>query len=139
MLRFRKWLQSLAVISAVLTGLTYSAAGAAGEVESVQFQTITAAELAEGLTNKDFALVNVHVPYEGEIAGTDLFVPYDQIAAHAGDLPSDKHKAIVLYCRSGRMSEIAATTLVHLGYSNVSHLANGMNGWTAAGFPLLHR
>ncbi|ODS87968.1 MAG: hypothetical protein BGO83_18180 [Devosia sp. 66-14] len=120
-------------------GVAYNTTRAAEQAEPAQFQTISAAELSEGLNDKDFVLVNVHIPYEGEIAGTDLFVPYDQIATRLREFPSDKGKAIVLYCRSGRMSEIAAMTLVRLGYSKVSHLANGMNGWTAAGFPLLRR
>lgn len=31
------------------------------------------------LENKDFLLLNVHITYEGEIQGTDLFVPYNEI------------------------------------------------------------
>jgi len=48
-------------------------------------------------------------------------------------------RAIVLYCRTGRMSAEAATTLVRLGYRNVSHLAGGMEAWQAGGYPIQER
>ena len=88
------------------------------------------------LTKKDFLFVNVHVPYEGEIAQTDLFLPCDQVASNLSKLPADKGAKIVLYCRSGSMSTTAAQTLVRLGYSNVWNLDGGMNGWKQAGLPV---
>lgn len=85
----------------------------------------------------DVLLVNVHVPYAGEIEGTDLFIAYDVIGDRLGGLPSETNAKIVVYCRSGGMSAIAAATLVGLGYTNVWNLDGGMAGWEEAGYLLV--
>ncbi|MDD5468657.1 MAG: rhodanese-like domain-containing protein [Anaerolineales bacterium] len=100
------------------------------------YTDVTVAELQAMLAEKDFTFVNVHIPYEGEIASTDLFIPYDEIEQNLGQLPADKGAKIVLYCRSDRMSRIAAEKLVSLGYSNVWNLEGGMVAWEQAGLPL---
>jgi rhodanese-related sulfurtransferase len=96
---------------------------------------VSASEFQTMLLNKDFSLVNVHIPFEGDISQTDLSIPYDQIADHLGRLP-DKQSKIVLYCRSGYMSAIAAETLVSLGYTNIWNLSGGMVDWEQAGLKI---
>jgi rhodanese-related sulfurtransferase len=107
-------------------------------VASGTYQNITAAELTSMLKDKDFLLVNVHIPMGSSISGTDLFIPYDKITVSENllQLPAEKDSKIVLYCRSGRMSEIAAEELVNLGYTNVWNVSGGMLDWEKAGYPL---
>ena len=100
---------------------------------------VSAAGLASMLKSKESPLINVHIPYEGEIDGTYLFIPYNDIEAHLSQLPADKGAKLVLYCRSGSMSAIAARTLVKLGYTNVWNLDGGMIAWKQAGYPLLEK
>lgn len=49
-------------------------------------------------------------------------IPHDQIAQRIGELATDKHTPIRLYCRSGRRSEIATQALIALGYTDVQNL-----------------
>jgi len=102
------------------------------------YQNVSADGLHTMLKNKDFVFVNVHIPFEGDIAETDLSIAYDQITdpANLEQLPADKNAKIVLYCRSGRMSQIAAENLVKLGYTNIWNLEGGMVGWEQAGYEL---
>ncbi|MEI6385706.1 MAG: rhodanese-like domain-containing protein [Spirochaetota bacterium] len=53
----------------------------------------------------------------GYIPGA-LLLPYDEITARFKE--ADKGRPIVVYCRSGRRSDIARTTLLGLGFTNVS-------------------
>jgi rhodanese-related sulfurtransferase len=101
------------------------------------YTDVSAVGLAAMLDDKDFPLINVHIPYEGEIEETDLFVPFDEIEQNLDKLPADKDAQIVLYCRSGSMSGTAARELVSLGYTDVWNLDGGMIAWKQAGYPLL--
>ena len=110
-----------------------------GEKVSVpggEYTNVSVEELAAMLENKDFVFVNVHIPFEGDIPSTDLSIPFDTIDQNLDQLPAEKDAKVVLYCRSGRMSGIAAETLVGLGYTNVWNLDGGFNDWKAAGLPL---
>jgi rhodanese-related sulfurtransferase len=115
--------------SKTVTGEEVSATG-------VSYQNFTPAELHTMLKEKDFIFINVHIPFAGNIAGTDLSIPYDQIEENLSQLPSDKNAKILLYCRSGHMSSIAAEKLVSLGYTNIWNLDGGMEGWEQAGFEI---
>lgn len=112
-------------------------AGEKVKVAGGAYTDVDVAELQSMLANKDFTFVNVHIPFEGDIANTDVSIPYDQIEQNLSLLPPEKDAKIVLYCRSDRMSNIAAETLVSLGYSNVYNLKGGMVAWERAGLPLV--
>lgn len=122
--------------SSATTQLTVEVAGKKVSVDGGSYTDVTVAELQTMLANKDFTFVNVHIPFEGNIAKTDVSIPYDQIDQNLDKLPSDKNAKIVLYCRSGRMSAISAKTLIGQGYTNVWNLSGGMVAWEQAGLPV---
>jgi len=107
-------------------------------VDGGSYTDINSQQLNVMLKNKDFVFVNVHIPFAGNIHDTDLSIPYDQIAepANLAQLPTDKNAKVVLYCRSGRMSQIAGEKLVALGYTNIWNLKEGMVEWEQAGYEI---
>ena len=54
----------------------------------------------------------------GHIPGA-ILIPYTQIEEKADEMLPDKDQLILVYCRSGRRSKIAAEALVKLGYTNI--------------------
>ena len=101
-----------------------------------QYKSITSNDLKEMLKNKDFVLIDVHIPEQEHIKETDYFIPYNQVDEIATKIPN-KNAKVVLYCRSGSMSKIAAKALVERGYTNVYELKYGLNEWKAQGNPVI--
>ena len=64
---------------------------------------------------------------EGHIPGA-ILIPYTEIENKAIELIPDKDKLILVYCRSGRRSKIAAESLAKLGYTNVKEFG-GIIDW----------
>lgn len=124
------------------TAATTTGASVSGEQVSVPggtYKRVSPEEFRTMEASEDFPLVNVHIPFEGDIPGTDRSIPYDQIGQNLDELPADKSAKVVLYCRSGSMSTEAAKTLVERGYENVWELEGGMNAWESAGYALKMR
>ena len=101
------------------------------------YRDLSPAEVKDLLVREDPFLLDVHVPNEGYLAGTDARIPYTEVADRELELPSDPDALIVVYCMIGRMSEIAAGELVRLGYRNIVNLDGGMLAWQAAGYEVL--
>lgn len=80
--------------------------------------------------------IDVHVPRQGSIPGTDLWIGFDRLAA-TGRLPAARSTRLAVYCRSGRMSRIAVRTLVRLGYRQIVELRGGTDAWVASGRALV--
>ncbi len=75
--------------------------------------------LIDARTDAEFA--------EGHIAGA-VVIPEYEIAQRAENEIADKDALILVYCRSGRRSKIAAEELIKLGYTNVKEFG-GIIDW----------
>ena len=64
---------------------------------------------------------------EGHIEGA-ILIPYTEIENKAEKMLPDKDAQILVYCRSGRRSKIAAESLSKLGYTNVKEFG-GIIDW----------
>ena len=80
--------------------------------------------------NPDLILLDVRTQEEydeGHISGA-LLIPYTEISRKAETMLKDKEQLILVYCRSGRRSAIAATALTDMGYNNVKDFG-GIIDW----------
>jgi rhodanese-related sulfurtransferase len=64
---------------------------------------------------------------EGHIPDA-ILLPYTEIESKAEAMLPDKNKQILVYCRSGRRSKIAAEALVNSGYTNIKEFG-GIIDW----------
>ena len=64
---------------------------------------------------------------EGHIPGATQ-ISHEEIEEKAEDVLTDKDQLILVYCRSGRRSKIAAEALVELGYTNIKEFG-GIIDW----------
>ncbi len=132
-------------LSLVLFGLILSACspGATAAAEEaavlVPHEDISAEMLVDMMTTRreTFVLINTLDFQLANLPGTDLMISFDRIGANLDQLPEDKNAEIVLYCRSGNKSSMAAAELVQAGYTNVKNLVGGMVRWHQLGLPLL--
>ena len=78
----------------------------------------------------------------GEHAGAHMHgaynVPLDTLSEHAGEIRASVAEPVVLVCQSGQRARKAEEALAAAGMANLHVLEGGMNGWAAAGHPVLH-
>lgn len=116
-----------------------------GTVSADQSYLLTVQQLRAGMNKaaspdrKGFVLIDVRSPEEhagGYIPGTDFNIDFREIKARHRELGADYGDHIVVYCQSGRRSNIAAEALADLGYTRVYNVSGSMNAWMEAGYPV---
>ncbi len=97
---------------------------------------ITSQALAEELENRAMlTIVDVRAEKEwqaGHIEGS-VNLPLNHLAERANELPSDK--TLVVHCKSGYRSAIAASILQQHGFEHVFDLVGGFDAWNASKLP----
>lgn len=92
-------------------------------------------EEAQKLLGDGAQLVDVRADHEweaGRIAGA-THLPLDELAGRAGEI--DQGRPVVVYCRGGNRSSMAAAALTAAGYDAVK-LTEGIVGWSEQDLPL---
>ena len=116
----------------LLAAAIFAACGQTGKIvkESV-YMNITAEEakaLMESETGYIILDVREQDEYDaGHIPGA-ILIPYTRIEEEASEKLTDKDQLILVYCRSGRRSKIAADALMELGYTNIREFG-GILDW----------
>ena len=94
----------------------------AQEEQEAVYMNITAEEAKKLMdTETGYVILDVRERDEydtGHIPGA-ILIPYTQITEKAEKVLEEKDQLILVYCRSGRRSKIAAEALVELGYTNI--------------------
>ena len=102
-----------------------------GIEKEAAYMNITAAEAKEIMDNRDdYVILDTRTQEEydeGHIPGAVL-ISYDEILQKAETVLTDKDQLILVYCRSGRRSKLAAEDLVKLGYTNIKEFG-GILDW----------
>lgn len=101
------------------------------QAEENEYMKISAKEAKEIMDSaEDYVLVDVREKDEyikGHIEGA-ILIPYGEIEKRAEEEVADKEQVILVYCRSGRRSAIAAQALADMGYTNVKDFG-GIIDW----------
>lgn len=95
------------------------------------YVNITAEEAKRIMDNEEgYIILDVRTQEEydqGHIPGA-IVISHEKIAEKAEDVLTDKDQLILVYCRSGRRSKLAAEALVELGYTNIKEFG-GIIDW----------
>ena len=104
---------------------------------SHSFEEITPHQLEQKrLKAAPLQIIDVREPYEykeGHIPGSKL-IPLGQLSRRLNELGA-KDQEVIVVCRSGSRSGLAAQQLAGWGYNKVINLRSGMMGWHWAGLP----
>ena len=92
---------------------------------------ITAEEVKQIMDSEEgYIILDVRTQEEysqGHIPGA-IVISHEEIAEKAEGVLTDKNQLILVYCRSGRRSKLAAEALVELGYTNIKEFG-GIIDW----------
>ena len=122
----KKWI--LVLLAAVL----FSACGHNTQREQeMVYMNITAQQAKEIMdTQEGYIILDTRTQEEydtGHIPGA-MVLPHDEVLKKAETVLPDKSQLILVYCRSGRRSKLAAEDLVKLGYTNIREFG-GIIDW----------
>ena len=134
-----RWLAYLGVLILIGAGVASGPASAShGRQLSVQ-EVKGALDKAPSLREKGFILVDVRSVEEhdtGAIPGTDANIDFREMARRHKEIGAGLDDHIVVYCQSGKRSNVAQDTLMELGYKNVYNIRGSVNAWLQAGYQL---
>ena len=116
----------------LLAVMLLTACGKAKENDwEAAYMNITAEEAKQIMDSEDgYIILDARTQEEydqGHIPGA-VVISHEEIAEKAEEVLTDKDQLILVYCRSGRRSKIAAEALVELGYTNIREFG-GIIDW----------
>ena len=116
----------------LLTAMLLTGCGQANKnSQEAVYMNITAEEAKQIMDREEGYIIldtRTQAEYdEGHIPGA-IVIPHDEITEKAEQLLPNKDQLLLVYCRSGRRSKLAAEALVKLGYTNIKEFG-GIIDW----------
>jgi rhodanese-related sulfurtransferase len=97
---------------------------------------LVAADRAEALIAQQALVLDVREPAEFQLGHLPnaVNIPRGVLEFKVGDHPdlNDKQRPILIYCKNGGRSTLAAFTLKQMGFSQVEMLIGGFDGWSGS-------
>ena len=119
------------LFAVLMAALTLSACTAEKTSENAGYMCITPQEAKKIMDTQDgYVILDTRTEEEyetGHIPGA-IVISHEQIKEKAEQVLTDKDQLLLVYCRSGRRSKLAAQDLVDLGYTNVKEFG-GIIDW----------
>lgn len=120
------------LIPILLAMLVFTACGQNKEnTQEAVYMNITAQEAKQIMdTQTGYVILDTRTKEEfdtGHIPGA-IQISHDEVLEKAESVLVDKNQLILVYCRSGRRSKLAAEDLLKLGYTNIKEFG-GILDW----------
>lgn len=119
------------IVLALLLMLLLACGQAEEKKQEEVYMNISAQEAKEIMdTTEGYIILDVRTQeeYDERHIPNAILIPDTEIAEKAEEILTDKDQMLLVYCRSGRRSKLAAETLVELGYTNIREFG-GIIDW----------
>ena len=100
------------------------------------YKEVSAKEARDLIESRDPLVLDVRTPrefYGGHLKDAKL-IPVQQLEARISEIEDHKDKEILLYCRSGNRSTVAAEILRRNGFTKLYNMRHGIRGWLQEGY-----
>ncbi|MFH1143830.1 MAG: thioredoxin domain-containing protein [Candidatus Eisenbacteria bacterium] len=116
----------------VIVAMSFAGEGTA------RFTEMTAREAHRLIASEQPLVLDVRTPNEylaGHLPGA-LLIPLDQLDDRISEIAARRDQGILLYCRSGNRSTVAAEILIKHGFTDLNHLRGGIREWAGEDLPV---
>jgi rhodanese-related sulfurtransferase len=121
----------------------FTAGGASGVIEAIEYVSASYSELggreaADFIAAVDPLILDVRTGREfadGHLEGAVL-IPVQELQRRMGELAGSEQRPVLVYCRTGNRSTVAAKLLVDAGFTRVANMRRGVVDWARQGLPL---
>lgn len=104
-----------------------------------QYKEVDAKQAMDLIKKNDPLILDVRTPneyYSGHIENAVL-IPLQQLSDRLSEIEDYKDRVVLLYCRTGNRSTVAAEILIQNGFKKLYNLSNGIKEWKAGNYKLV--